>query len=132
MNPEPLAFTSFASRTGSPVMKGRARDRTDDLLDGVGTLAAANEIVASGGRRPGLPLHVLGRDRLAEADVVFRDQDVDGLQLNDRCSRQRFVVRPAREVGGNSAGTDGDGQHDNACGIHTLHFPHYAATLPPP
>jgi hypothetical protein len=32
---------------------------------------------------------------------------------------------------GAAAGADSDGQDHNACGIHTLHFPHYAATLPP-
>ena len=27
-------------------------------------------------------------------------------------------------------GSDGNGKDGNACGIHTLHFPHYSATLP--
>ena len=40
--------------------------------------------------------------------------------------------RRTRKICGNAAGTDSDGQDDNACGIHTLHFPHYAATLPSP
>ena len=33
---------------------------------------------------------------------------------------------------GNAASAESDGQHDYASGIHTLHFPHYAATVPSP
>jgi hypothetical protein len=59
---------------------------------------------------------------------------VDGLatQLRNRFGRERLVVRSAREICGDAAGTDSEGQDHNACGIHTLHFPQDAATLPPP
>ena len=77
-------------------------------------------------------MHVFGRDRLAEADVGLGDENVDGLQLCERRGRLRLVVGPARKICGNAAGTDSDGQDHNACGIHTLHFPQNAATLPPP
>ena len=112
--------------------KRRARDRAGDLVGGIRAVAAANEIAAGGRGRPGLPLHVFGLDRLAKADVGLRHQNVHGLQLRDRFGGKRFVVGPTRKICGNAAGTDSDGQDDNACGIHTLHFPHYAATLPPP
>ena len=36
----------------------RARDRADDFLGGVGPIGAADEVVAGGRRRPGLPLQV--------------------------------------------------------------------------
>ena len=69
---------------------------------------------------------------MAEADIAFRNENVHGLQLGNRFSRSRLVVGSTRKICGNAAGTDSDGQDDNACGIHTLHFPHYAATLAPP
>jgi hypothetical protein len=78
-----------------------------------------------------LPLYVGRRDRLAETDIGLGNQNVHGLQLRNRLGRRR-LVGPARKVRGNSAGTDSDDQDDNACGIHTLHFPQNAATLPPP
>jgi hypothetical protein len=42
------------------------------------------------------------------------------------------VVGSTRKTRRNAASADGNGKDHNACGIHTLHFPHYAATLPPP
>nr|HEV8010982.1 hypothetical protein [Bradyrhizobium sp.] len=51
--------------------------------------------------------------------------------LRDRLGRERPAVGPVREICGNVTGIVSGGQNDNACGIHTLHFPHYAATLPP-
>ena len=99
-----------------------AGDRADDLGRCIRPFAAANEHAASGGCGPGLPLHILGLDRLAEADVVFRDEDVHGLQLGDRLDRRRCVVGSTGKICRNTAGTDSDGQDDNACGIHTLTF----------
>ena len=61
-----------------------------------------------------------------------RDEDIDGLQLNDGLGGRLRRVGSAYKIGGNAAGADGNGKDHNACGIHTLHFPHYAATLPPP
>jgi hypothetical protein len=51
--------------------------------------------------------------------------------LRDRLGRERLVVGPVRGICGNVTGIVSGGQNDNACGVHTLHFPHYAATLPP-
>ena len=132
MKPEPLALTSFCSRIGSPAMNGARAIEPAISVVAFGPFVAADEGVARGRRRPGLPLHVFGLDRLAEADVVFGDEDVHGLQLRDRFGRRRLVVGSARKICRNAAGADSDGQDDNACGIHTLHFPHNAATLPPP
>ena len=91
MKPEPSAFTSFCSRIGSPAMNGARAIEPTISVGGVGPFAAADEGAAGGRRRPGLPLHILRLDRLAEADVGFRDQNVDGLQLRDR-------LRPAAAV----------------------------------
>jgi hypothetical protein len=122
MKPEPLALTSFGSRIGSPAMKGaRAIEPAISLI--ASALVAADETVAGGRGRPGLPLQILGLDRLAEADVGFRDENVHGLQLRDRRRGAGFVVGSAREICGNAAGTESDGQDDNACGIHTLRPP---------
>jgi hypothetical protein len=55
-----------------------------------------------------------------------------GVPLRNRIGRDSLVVGSTCTMGGDAAGNDSDGQDDNACGIHTLHFPHYAATLPPP
>jgi hypothetical protein len=49
-----------------------------------------------------------------------------------RRNRRAWRGKSAGEECGNAASAVGDGQVDNASGIHTLHFPHYAATLPPP
>ncbi len=68
--------------------------------------------------RPGLPLQIVRLDRLAEADVRFGDENIDGLHLHDRLGRRRLVTGPAGEICGNAAGADGDGQDCNACGIH--------------
>src|SRR6185312_3039409 len=95
----------------------RTRDRAHDLVGRVRVFAAANEIVADRRCRPGLPLQVFGLDRLAEADLGLRHQDVGRRQLRDRHGRGR-LVRAAGEICGNAAGADGDGQDDNACGIH--------------
>src|SRR6476620_1935048 len=52
--------------------------------------------------------------------------------LHDLKRRGRLAVGPAGEECGNAVSAVGDGHVDNASGIHTLHFPHNAATLPPP
>jgi hypothetical protein len=96
----------------------RARDGTGDLLDGVGLAGAADEVVAGGRGRPGLPLQIVRLDRAAKADIRFGDENIDGLHLRDRLGRRRSVVRPAGEICGYAAGADGDGQDHNSCGIH--------------
>jgi hypothetical protein len=50
----------------------------------------------------------------------------------NRLGQEGLIVESACRICSNAAGTDSDGQDDNACGIHTLHFPQYAATLPSP
>jgi hypothetical protein len=73
-------------------------------------------------------LQIVRLDCLAEADVALGDQHINRLQLCDRGGSGLFV-RPARKICGYAAGDDGNGKDCNACGIHTLHFPHYSATL---
>jgi hypothetical protein len=67
------------SRKGSPATNGRAGDRAGELLDRVGLLGFADEDRARRLGRPDLPLHVLRIERLAELDVVLRDQELDGV-----------------------------------------------------
>ena len=61
-------------------------------------------------------------DRLAEADIGLGHQHVDGLQLRDRRRRRRLIVRSTRKICRDAAGTERDGQDDNAGGIHTLYL----------
>ena len=126
-------MTSLGSRIGSPAMKGeRAIEPVESAWWRPDARSRRMKLLLAVRRRPGLPLHVVRGDRLAERDVGLRDQDVDGRRAGDRAERARLLVGSAREIGGNAAGADSDGQDDNACGIHTLHFPHYAAALAPP
>ena len=131
MKPEPSALTSFCSRIGSPAMNGERAIEPVISLMASGLAGAADEIalaVAAGQvchcRSSGLtdwprPM----------SDLATRTSTV--CKLRDRRRRGLFAGS-AGEICGNAAGAEGDGQDDNACGIHTLHFPHYAATLPPP
>ena len=96
----------------------RARDRARDLGLGIRAIAALDEGGAGGRRRPGLPLQILGLDRLAEADVDLRHENLDRLQLHDGCGRRRLVIGPARQIRGYTAGTECDGQDDNSGGVH--------------
>ena len=82
--------------------------------------AAANKTVACGRSRPGLPPHVLRRDRPVKADVGAGNKSVRDLQSHNRFGRERFVVGPTGKICGNAAGAECDGQDDNTCGIHTL------------
>src|SRR6201984_2874347 len=121
MKPEPSALTSFWSRIGSPRLPRGPQDCAGELLDGVRAIALANEAFAGGRSRPALPLQVFRLHRLAEIDVVFRDQHLDGRQLGDRRWRRRFVaVGAAGEIGRDATGAESDGQDDDACGVHQL------------
>ena len=79
-----------------------------------------------------------GLTRLAEADVGLGDQDLDRRQLRDGLGRRGRAVRAARQIGGNAAGTQRNGQDDDTCGIHTRYSPlsrreafgHAAASIP--
>jgi hypothetical protein len=66
--------------------------------------------------------------------IAARESLIAGCVARGRSwpGRKGLVAGPVRETGGSFAGTGSEGQDHNACGIHTLHFPHYAATLPPP
>ena len=132
MKPEPSAFTSFCSRIGSPAMNGERAIEPVISLMASALLARLMKLllaVAAGQvchcRSSGLtdwpsPM----------SDLATRISTV--WKLRDRLGRRGLVAGSAGEICGNAASADGDGQDHNACGIHTLHFPHYAATLPPP
>src|SRR5450432_2490991 len=85
--------------------------------------ATADERIAGIRGRPGLPLQILGLERLTERDVGFRHENVDRRQLSDRRRRGRLVSGPTRKIGSDAAGAEGDGKNHYACGVHTLHFP---------
>ena len=132
MKPEPSAFTSFCSRIGSPAMNGaRAIEPTIWVVASGRSLRRMKMLLAVAA---GQVCHCIssGLTDWPRPMSDLRDQNVHGRQLRDRLGRSRLVVGSTRKICGNAAGTDSDGQDDNACGIHTLHFPHYAATLPPP
>jgi len=80
----------------------------------------------------------VGRQRLRERIDTAPRGLPRGLRLrrlklrNRRGGHRKPANGSAGEGCGNAASANGDGQNDNASGIHTLHFPHYAATLPPP
>ena len=83
---------SFGSRIGSPAMKGeRAIEPVISLVASGRSLRRMKE-VAGGRFRPGLPLHIVRRDRLAEADVGLGDQNIDRLYLGDRLGRRRGLL----------------------------------------
>src|SRR5437868_470198 len=42
--------------------------------------------------------------------------------FGSRFGRKRFVASCTRKICGNAAGTERDGQDDDPCGIHTLHY----------
>ena len=81
-----------------------------------------------GGRRPGLPAQVRPATVVPSADVGLGDQDVDGFELGDRRRRGGGWSGPAGEQRGDTAGGEGDDEHNDTRGFHTLHFPHDAVT----
>ena len=127
MKPEPLALTSFCSRIGSPAMKGERAIEPAISLMASALLARLTRLLPAR-RRPCLPLQVLGLHRLAEPDVGLRDQNLHRRQLHDRFGHGlRFIFRATGEIGGDTAGTQGDDQNDDTCDIHTLYYS-YAGT----
>src|SRR6266852_3927667 len=90
------------------------------------TSASASRLtrkISSGRRgRPRLPLEIFRVNRLAEADVGLRHQNIHRLQLYNWLGRGRCVVRPTRQIRGNAAGTESEDQDANTCGIHTLYY----------
>src|SRR5262245_29533738 len=97
-----------------------ARDRAGELIDGVGTIALADEIGACGGGRPGLPTQVTGRDFVAEPDVGSGDQDVGGFELSDGGGGRRRRLGAASKQCRDRAGDEGDDEHNDTRGFHTL------------
>jgi hypothetical protein len=62
---------------------------------------------------------------LAESDIVFRDEDVDGIDLGcgDRCRRRRFLTGSSGEQRCDATGGNRYHKNDKTRGFHTLHFP---------
>jgi hypothetical protein len=115
-----LAFTSLVSRIGSPAENG-ARDRPGELVDRVGALVLADEIRTDRGGGPGLPAQLLRRDLGAEADVGGGDQHVGGFELGDgRRGGRRRRIRATGQQRSDAAGDDGDDEHNDTRGCHTL------------
>jgi hypothetical protein len=102
---------------------GGARDRAGQLLDGVRSLGATQEQWAGGGRRPDLPLDVVGRHHMAHADIDLGDQDLDRIDLGNRLRGCGGRIRPSRQQCGKSACRNRHAEHDETRGFHTLHFP---------
>jgi hypothetical protein len=70
-------------------------------------------------------LHVLRRYALAEGDVGFRDEDVDGIDLGggDGSRRRRFLAGSSGEQRCDATGGNCYYENDKTRGFHTLHFP---------
>ncbi len=77
-----------------------------------------------------MPLDVVRLHRLAQRDFAAGDENVHGFHMRLLCDG--FWIGAARKICGSAARTDGNGENDNPRGIHTLHFPHHAATEPSP
>ena len=75
---------------------GQAFDRVRPILflDGAGDIGAG---------RPGLPLHVLRRQRMAQLDVALGDQNVDGFDFCRLLRRRRRLRGTAGQQRGNRA-----------------------------
>src|SRR5262245_7419417 len=57
---------------------------------------------------------------MAHADVRLGDKDLDGVDLDDRRRGRGRRLRPARQQGGQPAGSDGNAENDDTRGFHTL------------
>ena len=80
------------------------------------------KLPAGGAGRPGLPVHVAGRRRSGPGDVALGDQDVDGFELRPAAASLGLgrLLGTAGQQRGNATGGDGDRQHDETRGFHTL------------
>src|SRR5579875_3556298 len=98
----------------------RARDRAVERAHGVRLLAPADEIAVLGALGPGLPSDVLRGDSLPHIDVGLGHEHVDG---GSRRLRRLGLFRrggSSREQGGDAAGGERNGQHDDTGGFHAL------------
>ena len=123
------AFDQLGFADGLAGGKRRARDRARELLDGVRPLALANERRSGSGRRPHLPAQVLRAHRVAQADIGAGDQDVGRFDLRHRRRGRR--IRSSGKQCGNAAGNDGDKEHNDTRGFHTLRSQTHAAAVQP-
>jgi hypothetical protein len=99
--------------------EGSAHHIAGQLFDGVGTVVLADGARARGGGRPHLPAHFLGLQRGACAQILARDQDVDGLKLDDGFRRRsRLVPGTAGQQSGETAGCHRNSQHHKTRGFH--------------
>ena len=122
MKPDPLALTSFCSRIGSPARNGaRAIEPAISVVASGRSLRRMKALLAV---VAGQLCHCVSSGLTVWPSPISDrgDEHVHGLQICHRRGRSRLVVGPARQIGGDAAGTERDGQDDNACGIHTLHY----------
>jgi hypothetical protein len=114
---------NLASRIGSPA-ENAARviePATWLMASGLSDLRMKFALAAAAGQ----VCQLLGGNRMAQSDVRIGDQDVDGFQLDDRGGggRLRRRVGSSGQQRGNAASGDGDHEHNDTRGFHTLHFP---------
>ena len=89
-------------------------DRAREFYCRVRAVGSTNEIGAGSCLRPCLPFNLVGRQRLSEADVGFRDKHLDGRSMYDL--RHDDLVASGRQVGSEPAGHDRQAEDEQACG----------------
>src|SRR5262249_45257274 len=94
-----------------------ACNRARELRDRLGPVGAADEAAAGRGLGPGLPLQIVGVNRLTQPDVALRNENINSRQLGNRRNR-RLAVRSADEIGGDAASHQGDSQNDDTRELH--------------
>ncbi len=120
MKPEPFAFTSFASRIGSPATNGARTIMPVRFFKRFRTITLANEISCGGARRPGLPAHVGRRQRLTSGKIRFGHKNIDSIELGRLGLRRGRPIGSASQQCGNATCGQRDGQNYDTCSFHTL------------
>ena len=120
MKPEPLALTSFCSRIGSPVMKGeRAIEPTMSFMASALSLRRMRVLLAVAA---GQVCHCRSSAFTVwprpMSDLATRTSAVGNCATGAAAA---WCPMTAREICGDAAGTESDGQDDDTCGIHTLY-----------
>ncbi len=102
----------------------RTRDRVLEFVQRIGARGLANEERACGRKRPSLPAKVVLRNGAADADVLLRDENLDGFVrgLDDLLHRRRRAFAARQHVGGGTS-RQSDAENDNTGGFHTLTLP---------